>query len=102
MKICEENLASPQQRVFGRQGFLYLNDEIRLLEDDAVVIYHFGAGPGVIAVRVACACAGVLLDQDLMAAFNELIGCRWQERHAVFLFFNLFWNANDHRRKWRW
>ncbi len=56
------------------------------------------AGGFVISVGIACARARAALDEDLVAAFDELIRGGRQERHPVFMVFDFFGNADNHRR----
>jgi len=36
------------------------------------------------------------LDHDRVPALDELIRAAGQQRHAIFLFFDFFWNADNH------
>jgi hypothetical protein len=91
-------LPRPEQRVLRRQRLFDLHHEVGLLIRRGVVSHHRGTGLLVIGIGVARAGAGVALDQHLMATFDELIGCRGQQGHPVFLVFYLFGYADNHRR----
>ena len=67
-----------------------------------MVAHHRCAGLLVIGIGVARAGAGIALDQHLVAAFDELIGCRGQQGHPVFLVFYLFRYADDHNKTEEW
>ena len=87
-----------QQRVFGGQRLLDLHHQVGLLERRRVVAHQRRAGLGVIRIGIARAGAGVALDQHLVAALDELISRRGQQGHPVFLVFDFFRDADDHRR----
>ena len=99
MQVGEEDLARPQQRVFGGQRLLDLHHQVGLFERRRVVVHQRRAGLLVIRVGIARAGAGVALDQHLVAAFDELISRRGQQRHAVFLVFDFLGDADDHRER---
>ena len=58
---------------------------------------HFRAGLFVIGIGITRARAGAAFDDDLMAAFGQLINRRGQQRHAMLLKFNFPWDANNHK-----
>ena len=96
MQVREQELAGTQERILVRKRFLDLDDEVGLLEHPGVVLDHRRASLLVVHVRVAGADARATLDQHPVAAFGELVGRRRQERHAVFLLFDLFGDADLH------
>ena len=50
----------------------------------------------VIGIGIARARPGGALDHHLMAALDQLVNRRRQQRHAMFLKFNLLRNADNH------
>jgi hypothetical protein len=61
------------------------------------VVAHEGrAGARVIRIRIARAGPGVALDEHLVAALDQLVSRRGQQRHPVFLVFDFFRNADEH------
>jgi hypothetical protein len=96
MQVGEKYLAGSQQGIFGRLRFLHLHDQPRPLEDCAVVGQHRRACMFVIGIGKSRAHARAVFHEHLVAAFDELIRRRWQQRHAVLVLFDFFWNADDH------
>ena len=99
MKIGEQDLSLPQQRVLGRQWFLYLHDQISLAKDFRMIVRESRSGFFVLFVRVSCSHARPSLDVDFMPQPLELVNNRWKNSNPAFLFFNLLRNTNFHRNR---
>src|SRR5579884_2314342 len=97
MQIGEKYLARPQQRIFGLKRFLDLHDHPGFFENRAMVRNQGCAGLFVIGIWITCARARAAFDKHLMAALDELIRRRRQQRHAVFGIFDFFGYAYDHK-----
>jgi hypothetical protein len=97
MEVGEEDLPAPQQRVFGGQRLFDLHHQLGFFVHCGVVADHRRARFGITVVGIARAGAGVALYQHLVAAFDELIYCRGQQGHPVFLVFDFFGDADDHK-----
>src|SRR5215475_6021832 len=61
-----------------------------------MIIDHRGARAGIIRIGVTGSHARVALDQDLVAALNQLVRRRRQESYTVLLIFDFFRNADTH------
>jgi len=85
-----------QQFEFARQRFLDFHDQTGSGKDFRVRIHHLCASALVFGIRITRAGSRAALDEDFMPALDELIGSARQQRHPIFLFFNLFGNADDH------
>src|SRR5947208_1214532 len=96
MKVRKENLARSQEIVFGRLRLFDLYDQVRLFEHRRMVRYQGYSSLAVIGIGIACAGSRVALDEDLMAALDQLIGRRRQKRDAIFLAFDFFRDTDDH------
>ena len=95
VKVGEENLIFSQERVFGRQGFLDLDDQVGG-KGIGMIRNDFGSRLDVFLVGVAGADSGFLLHKNLMAPLRQLVGGGGQEGDAGFLGLDLTWNADDH------
>src|ERR1051326_8367217 len=51
----------------------------------------------IIGIGIAGTCACAALDENLMAAFNQLVSSRRQEGDAIFLPFDFFGDTDNHR-----
>ena len=53
----------------------------------------------VIGIGITRARARAALDEHLVAAFDELVGSGGQQRHPVFVVFDFFRDADNHKLK---
>ena len=102
VQVGEENLAGPEHGALDRLRLLHLDDEVGLGENFLRLLHELCARLLVIGVRIARVHAGAALDDDLMAAFHELIRRRGQQGDAMFLFLDFFGQANDHNGQVRY
>ena len=96
MQVGEEHLAGAEHRYFRRLWFLHLDNQFRPIEDGGGTFHHRCARQGVFLIGKAGANPGPLLDQNLVAAFDQLIGRRGRQRDTIFLFFDFFRYSNNH------
>ncbi len=96
MKVSEQNLSRPQQRILRRLRLLHFDHQVRGFEHPGVFAYERRSRLRVIGIRVSGAGAGVPFDKHLVAAFDELVCRRWQHGHPILLSFDFFRYADDH------
>jgi hypothetical protein len=97
MQIGEKNLSGSQQFDFGRLRFLHFHDHFGLLENLGVFGKNRCARIFVIFIRIPGARARIFFYDDFVPALDELVGSRWKQRDAMFLFLNFFGNADNHK-----
>src|SRR6185503_7601115 len=98
VQISEERVPGVKHRDLARLRLLDLDDELGRLEHAGRVGHDLAASLPVLGVVVTRARAGVPLDEDPLAALHELPRSRRQQRDAMFFLFDLFGNADGHRR----
>ena len=74
------------------------DNQIRLLKYASMRIHQRRARIFIFCIRKTRARAGTALNHDLMPALRQLISPAGQQRHAIFLFFNLLRHADNHAR----
>ena len=96
MQIREENLTFAQKWEFHFERLLHLDDQLGAPKNVRCKIDNLRASTDVFVIRVAGTHPGIFFCEDGMAAPDQLLGARRQERNALFLFLKLLRNADDH------
>ena len=85
MQVGKKNLSRAQQAEFDACGSLTLTIKSALCKDGGVILGHLRARLFVFGVGITRARARATFDDDLVAAFDELIDGRRQQRDAMLL-----------------
>lgn len=96
MQVGEEDLAAAQAAVLLRLGLLDLEDQLGALPELVRVLDELRAGVEVDLVRDAGADAGPRLDQDLVAAADQLQHAALGQGHAELVVLHLSGDSDQH------
>jgi hypothetical protein len=96
VQIGKEDLVFAEERIFLWKWFFDFHHHVGAGENLGVAGDNFRAGLKIVVVAEADACSRLRLHDDLVAVLDELIGGRWEERHAMLLSFDFLGDSDDH------
>ncbi len=99
MQIREKDLAFAQQRKLRLPRLLHFHNHAGTRENLFRLIENFGAGFNVFFVRITRADTCILFHHHRVTVPDKLVCSPGQQGDALLLFFNFFWNTDNHARE---
>ena len=97
MEISEEQLSLSYQLIFGFDGFLHLDNHLRLAIHSLDSGQDSGSSSDIIIIAEAAAVARSMLHTHLMAPSGQFCHTRRCHAHAVLIVLDFFWDSYFHK-----
>src|SRR4051812_37468850 len=96
MQIGEEELAWPEQPVFGGKRFLHLHDQLPLAKDLFVGGNDPGTSADILGIGITSSRPGSGSDEHFVSGSDELGGTGWEQPDPMLLGLYLLRGGDDH------